>query len=63
MKRSGAVAAIVCDTAGNTVRQGYCYTCLAMGGGSFSWVTKRLEKDVSNTLVGNSPQTLLPPPI
>ena len=31
-ERSGGVAAIVCDTAGNTVRQGYCYTCLAIGG-------------------------------
>ena len=29
-ERSGGVAAIVCDTAGNT-RQGYCYTCLAIG--------------------------------
>ena len=32
-ERSGGVAAIVCDTTGNTVRQGYCYTCLAIGGG------------------------------
>ena len=31
-ERSGGVAAIVCDATGNTVRQGYCYTCLAMGG-------------------------------
>ena len=31
-ERSGGVAAIVCDTTGNTVRQGYCYTCLAIGG-------------------------------
>ena len=30
MERSGGVAAIVCDT---IVRQGYCYTCLAIGGG------------------------------
>ena len=30
---SGGVAAIVCDTTGNTVRQGYCYTSLAIGGG------------------------------
>ena len=35
MDRSGGVAAIVCDTTGNTVRQGYCYTCLAIGGGVF----------------------------
>ena len=34
------VAAIVCDTTGNTVRQGYCYTCLAIGGGYFGRVTK-----------------------
>ena len=33
MERSGGIAAIVCDTTGNTVRQGYCYTCLAIGGG------------------------------
>ena len=26
------VAAIVCDTTENTVRLGYCYTCLAIGG-------------------------------
>ena len=32
-ERSGGVAAIACDTTGNTVRQGYCYTCLAIGGG------------------------------
>ena len=32
-KRSGGVAAIVCDTTANTVRQGYCYPCLAIGGG------------------------------
>ena len=31
-ERSGGVAAILCDTKGNTVRQGYCYTCLAIGG-------------------------------
>ena len=24
---------MVCDTTGNTVRQGYCYICLAIGGG------------------------------
>ena len=24
---------MVCDTTRNTVRQGYCYTCLAIGGG------------------------------
>ena len=29
---SGGVAAIVCDTTGNTVRQGCCYTCLAIRG-------------------------------
>ena len=33
MERSGVVATIVCDTTGNTVRQGYRYTCLAIGGG------------------------------
>ena len=33
-ERSGGVAAIVCDTTGNTVRQRYCYTCLAGGGGA-----------------------------
>ena len=38
-QRSGGVAAIVCDTTGNTVRQGYCYTCLAIGG-YFGQVTK-----------------------
>ena len=32
-ERSGGVAAIVCDTKGNTVRQGYCHTYLAIGGG------------------------------
>ena len=32
-ERSGGVAAIVCDTTGNTVRQGYSYTCLAIWGG------------------------------
>ena len=31
--RSGGVAAMVCDDTGNAVRQGYCYTCLAIGGG------------------------------
>ena len=31
MERSGGVAAIVCDTTGNTVRREYCYTCLAIG--------------------------------
>ena len=35
----GGVAAIVCNTTGNTVRQGYCYTCLAIGG-YFGRVTK-----------------------
>ena len=39
-ERSGGVAAIVCDTTGSTVRQGYCYTCLAIGGGYFRRVTK-----------------------
>ena len=40
-ERSVGVAAIVCDTTGNTVRQGYCYTCLAIaGGGYFGRVTK-----------------------
>ena len=29
---SRGVAAIVCDTTENTVRQGYCYTCLAIEG-------------------------------
>ena len=28
-----SLAAIVCDTTGNTVRQGYCCTCLAIGRG------------------------------
>ena len=32
-ERSGGVAAIACDTIGNTVRQGYCHTCLAIGEG------------------------------
>ena len=32
MARSGGVAAIVCDTIGNPFRQGYYYTCLAIGG-------------------------------
>ena len=31
-ERSGGIAVIVCDATGNTVRQGYCYTCLAIGG-------------------------------
>ena len=35
MERGGDVAAIVYDTTGKTLRQGYCYTCLAMGGGVF----------------------------
>ena len=39
MERSGGVAAIVCDTRGNTVRQGCCYTCLTIGG-VFGRVTK-----------------------
>ena len=30
---------MVCDSAGNTVRQGYCCTCLAIGG-YFGRVTK-----------------------
>ena len=33
MERSGGVAAIVCDITGDTVRQVYCYTCLAIVGG------------------------------
>ena len=33
MERSGGVAAIVCDTTENAVRQGYCYTF-------FGWVAK-----------------------
>ena len=33
-------AAIVCDTTECTVRQGYCYTCLAIGGEYFGRVTK-----------------------
>ena len=32
MESKGGIAAIVCDTTGNAVRQGYCYTCLAIGG-------------------------------
>ena len=28
----GGVAAMVCDTTGHTVRQGYCYICLMIGG-------------------------------
>ena len=32
-ERSGDVAAIVCDTTEDTVRQGYCHTCLAIRGG------------------------------
>ena len=39
MDRSGGIAAIVCDNTGNTVRQGYCYTCLGIGG-YFGQVTK-----------------------
>ena len=35
----GGVAAIFCDSTENTVRQGYCYTCLAIGG-YFGRVTK-----------------------
>ena len=38
-ERSGGV----CDTTGNTVRQGYCYTCLAIGGGFFGRVTKVMQ--------------------
>ena len=34
-ERSEGVAAIVCDTTEKTVRQGYCYTCLAIGGGGY----------------------------
>ena len=40
---------IVCDTTENTVRQGYCYTCLTTGG-YFGRVTKELNetfKDVA----------------
>ena len=33
-ERSGGVPATVCDTTGNTVRQGYSYTCLAIGRGT-----------------------------
>ena len=40
MERSGGVAAIVLE---NRVRQGYCYTCLAIGGGCFGRVTKGKE--------------------
>ena len=40
MERSGGAAAIVCDTTENTVRQGYCYTCLVIGGGYFGRVAK-----------------------
>ena len=40
-ERSGCVAAIVCDTTGNTVRQGYCYICLVIGGGVFSRAGRR----------------------
>ena len=35
------VAAIICDTTGNAVRQGYCYTCLAIGVGYFGRVTNQ----------------------
>ena len=38
-KEVGGVAAIVCDTTGNAVRQGSCYTCLAIWG-YFGRVTK-----------------------
>ena len=31
-ERSGGVAAIVCDTTENTVQQGFCETCHAIGG-------------------------------
>ena len=39
-ERNWGVVAIVSHTTRNTVRQGYCYTCLAMGGPSeiFMWV-------------------------
>ena len=49
---SGGAAAIVCDTTGNTVREGYCYTCLAIGGGYFGRVTK----SYSETLACLGPQ-------
>ena len=39
MESKGGVAAIVCDTTGNAVRQWYCYTYLAIGG-YFGRVTK-----------------------
>ena len=65
-ERSGGVAAIVCDTTGNTVRQGYCYTCLAIGGGisvgSLSQVSKlyiwSLGKETRNETLDN-PEMIL----
>ena len=45
-ERSGGVAAIVCDTTGNAVRQGYYYTCLAVGGGHFGRVTKKIPRNI-----------------
>ena len=60
MERSGGVAAIVCDATENTVRQGYCYTCLAIGGGggisvgSLSWSHKMFSD-----LLGHSPWRFL----
>ena len=35
-ERNGGAAAIVCDTTGNTVRQGSCDRCLAIGSESVS---------------------------
>ena len=53
MERSGGGAAIVCDTTGNTVRQGYCYTCLTIGGGYFGRVTKpKISETVARFMLG-----------
>ena len=41
--KKARIGGIVCNTTENTVRQRYCYTCLAMGGGYFGRATKSLS--------------------
>ena len=54
MEIKGGVAAIVCDTTGNAVRQGYCYTCLAIGGyfGRVTTIVHRADTCLTKLLGG-----------
>ena len=49
MERSGCIAVIVCNATENTVRQGYCYTFLAIGG-YFGRVTKFRKRSQNHDL-------------